>query len=144
MGEETQDLKVVVINLVKLQRQIRILWTVGAWVLILLIYFVYANSNLCKEKSVIAGNIKAKQLVIVGNNGEERAVLNGSDDRPCLDLFDSRGMSRISLTVVENGRPYLELRGKNGHEGTCLGVDDNGKSYLVFQDKEGKKVFSVP
>ena len=57
-----------------------------------------------------AGVIQARRFILVGEDGNPRAVLSAVEDQTELTLFDSNGKARMILAVTNNG-PTINLHG---------------------------------
>jgi hypothetical protein len=85
------------------------------------------------------GEVRATRLVLVDDNGRERAVLQMVDGEPVFRLNDERGKERVTLRL-KNGDPYVDLTDKNGIPGVYLYVVSDHSSYLGIIGPSGSPI----
>ena len=117
-----------------------------------------------QEKAQVLPEVRARNFVLVDENGKMRAGLTVLKYGPGLNLIDENGKIRAQLGVGMNG-PGLFLLDENGKGRTQLIagmngpelflLDENGKTRaglivlkagprLDFHDENGKAIFKAP
>jgi len=91
---------------------------------------------------VAVNEIRAQRLVLVDDEGRERAVLAAHKDGAGLNLLDEDGKNRAALAVTKDG-PRLTLLDKNGKIRAGLAVYAVGPR-LFLTNEAGKKIWSAP
>jgi len=97
-----------------------------------------------KAGRAVADEVRARRLVLVDDEGRERAMLDMDEDAPVLCLCDEAGEVRAALGVNEDG-PRLYLLDPDAASEACavLGVDKNGPQLNLY-DAAGKVIWSAP
>ncbi len=82
------------------------------------------------KQPVVAEEIRARRFVLVGPEGDARAVLSTSSNRgPALTLFDRAGVMRASL-----GASTLAFTDAAGKLRADLGLSSSGMPMLILSD----------
>ena len=118
----------------------------------------FPQENRPPASQVVEAQIRAKQFILMDDNGKERAslVADGAGSA-FLVLFDKNERSRANLSVTNDG-PSLVFYDPNGQARTILGstttvashVNEKGvverapASSIVLMDRSGKLLFRTP
>lgn len=82
-------------------------------------------------EKITADSIETRQLRLVNDAGQVRALLKvGDDGSPSLKLVDKEGDVRIALSIDDDGRAAVEIM-REGKVGVTLHVDERGGSARV-------------
>jgi hypothetical protein len=83
------------------------------------------------SEKLTADAVETRQLRLVDNAGQVRALLKvGDDGSPSLKLVDGHGDVRISLSIDESGRAAVEML-RDGKVSVTLHTDDRGGSVRI-------------
>jgi hypothetical protein len=83
------------------------------------------------SEKITADSIETRQLRLVDDAGQVRALLKvGDDGSPSLKLVDSQGDIRFVLSIDEVGRAAIEIM-REGKAGVTLHADERGGSVRV-------------
>ncbi len=92
----------------------------------------------------VAEVIRAKQFVVVDQDGNMRAELSlNKDGEPGLRLYDKDGKTSVMLSLNKDEEPSLWLADKSGKRRAGLGLD-NGEPRMAFVGKNGQVLFRAP
>ena len=75
--------------------------------------------------SFVPDVVRAREFVVVDENGETRAMLDADKNGPALSMFDTQGKPRAILNVDKDG-PGLVMADANGKTSTSLNVTKDG------------------
>lgn len=79
--------------------------------------------------------LQVRELRVVDDNGRVRIILNGSDDEKAasLEMQDSEGKTRISLSTMPNGMAALFINDRREEVRYAAAVMENGKAIHEVQ-----------
>ena len=80
--------------------------------------------------------VRAKEFILVDENGMLRANMGVGKDGPLLALYDEKGKPRIALSVDKEG-PQLTMRDENDKPRIGMLLIDSGMG-LTLRDEKGK------
>ena len=96
--------------------------------------------------------LHAEQFVLLDNDGNMRAELVTHNGEPGLRLFDTEGITRAAIGMVEgeprfvladaNGNPRAELRTHYGESGISL-LDANGNTRAALATTDGSPALGL-
>ena len=104
--------------------------------------------------------VVANRIELVDKNGDERLILDATNDQPVIRLREVPGVDRlvlglnyhaqptllmigkygirVGLQLKENGEPYLEFCRTNGDPGLTVRLDVDGNPQVTLVDNKGK------
>jgi hypothetical protein len=109
----------------------------GQWLLVGILLVVAAWIVLTQYGigSRYLDSIRVRELVLVDERGETRALLSVTQNEPSLLFVDEKGETRTLLGVTHNG-PSLLLRDETGAARAGLLVTQDGPM-LLFKEEKG-------
>lgn len=84
----------------------------------------------------VPNEVKARQFILIGDDGRERARLFSSQGTTALTLGDSGGSDRVTLSVSANDA-MLALSGQSNRVGAFMRVGDGDLPSLGLADSSG-------
>ncbi len=129
---QTPEMQGVLERLEKLEKQTRRMKRAIILLVIFMSCLVLTSAAVHKGRSV-----EARQIALIDEAGNTRAVLGMRSAGPGLTLFDTNGHQvQALLTVLKTG-PILGLYDTDGTTRVLLGVTPKGAT-LAFNDSQGK------
>lgn len=122
----------------KLERTVRRLTAALGGVVVLAVVLVAMGA--VKEP----GTIQAKEFMVVGENGEVRAMLAHTDVGTGLSIWDDKGKTRFLISVNQDGTCLLNVNDRQGRERVSLGISNDDQPVIELVNKDGKRVWSTP
>ena len=129
------------LELERTRRQRRVTWGLAAVVIVLGVAVIYPQGNIA-AKSDFTPEIRARQIVLVDENGKPRCILAMGKEGPGLAMNDEKGEPRAVLDADKNGSG-LALYDETGNPRVGLFVGKDGPK-LTLLDKKGKEHWSTP
>ena len=96
-----------------------------------------------QEKAAVQETVRAKEFVLVNEQGAPVGTFGTFGGRPGLMLRDQTNKVRLVLGVDEGGQPGFALIDENGKIRAQFDIEGNA-SRLVLLDKNGKTTFQAP
>lgn len=129
MSDNTQDLREEVRRLEKRLRWTQFISTAGLGLLLLL-------AILGATQTAVVDEVRARQFVLIGSDGVERAQLSTGAGIAWLALRDEKGRDRALLSVAPDG-PSLSLAGKDLWIQAFVQVRDPGLPAFGLAARDG-------
>ena len=123
------------LELERTRRQRRVTWGLAAVVIVLGLVVLCPGGNIAAQSNT-APEIRARQIVLVDENGKPRCIIAMGKEGPGLALSDDNGEMRSIFRLDAEG-VRLSLYGEKGAPRAVLDVDKDG-SGLALYDENGK------
>jgi hypothetical protein len=88
--------------------------------------------------------VESQAFHLVNENGELRAILQGNVEGmvAMLQMFDQRGLPRLTLQVDNKGETSVSLAGKSGKQQIGLVVKEDGSAGVAIHHASGTYALS--
>lgn len=134
-------------RLAKLERSAKVWRALSlALLAVLCVAAVQEEPRVHPPKGAEFGYLKARQLVLVDNQGKERIYLgvNDLDDRVALELCSVPGKPGIQLDVDSDGTPNISLRDRQTKSKVLIGMTTKHQAHVMVTDGSGKLIDRMP
>jgi hypothetical protein len=131
------------LRLDRLEREVR-LWK--RWVLVAAVLVGTAAVFLLPIHRVAATaeKVRAKEFIVVTDDGREVAALWAYGQMPTLTLSDHRGKPRLQADLLPDGSPRIYLADADQRIRLRLGAGSEGRSNVELINKEGQVIWKAP
>jgi hypothetical protein len=130
-------------RLERLEREVR-LWKRCALVATVLVGTVFVFFPPTRMVAATADKIRAKEFVVLADDGRELAALWAAGNLPTLTLSDLRGKPRLQADLLPDGSPRIYLADADQRIRLRLGAGSEGRSLVELINKQGQVIWKAP
>jgi len=130
----------------RLERQIR---RMGVAIFVLLAMFGYVlftfvpGKSLHQDVTVKNTLVESEQFRLVDSSGRPQMLMKMYSEVPVVQIFDSKGETRISMGLRFDETPFIDLSDPAGRTRAAVEISKEGQPSFKLFDENGSPTFQV-